>query len=204
MWSQILVIFSTLLALFIFFKRIHQAARLINMFVLIPLLLIALTFLASSELDLHIYLIIRDWSLLISATFALTILLKIIRDLKPVFERYPAPFIYTPLILLPVYPFLNDAEVIKNLLNIIFQGGALIVFILITATVIRKIESAWTAIIMVTSLISTYSLYWFVPDINEIYPWIWHLLLSAGLLTCSLYIPVLLNISTKHNSGATL
>lgn len=94
MWSQILVFFSAVLALIILLKRINYFYKLFNLFVIIPFLSIAITFLASTELDTHIYIMIRDWSSVVSISFILIILLKIIRDLKPVFERYPAPFFY--------------------------------------------------------------------------------------------------------------
>jgi hypothetical protein len=155
-------------------------------------------------LDNQVYQIIRDWSLIVSITFILTILLKIIRDLKPVFERYPAPFIYTPLILLPVYPFLNDADVIKNLLNLILQGGALLVFMLISVTIYNKIETAWITLVTILSLTGAYIMYWFIPELPESLSWIWHLLLTFGLISGSFHTPELLNISTKRNVGVTL
>ena len=204
MWSQILVFFSTLLAAIIFVKKVDHPLKLVNLFALVPFLSIAVTFLAATELDTYLYIIIRDWSLVVSITCILTILLKVIRDLKPVFERYPAPFIYTPLILLPVYPFLNDAEVIKSLLNILLQGGALLVFALISITIYKKLESAWIAILMLLSLTGTYVIYWFIPDLTERLPWIWHLLLTAGIISSSIFTPQLFNITSKRNTGVTL
>lgn len=204
MWSQILVSFSAVLALIILLKRINYFYKLFNLFVIIPFLSIAITFLASTELDTHIYIMIRDWSSVVSISFILIILLKIIRDLKPVFERYPAPFIFTPLILLPVYPFLNDAEVIKNLLNMMLQGGALLVFILISITIFKKLDSAWNVLVMILSLTGTYITYWFIPELSERLPWIWHLFLTLGLISAAVITPQLLNITNKPISGATL
>lgn len=84
------------------------------------------------------------------------------------------------------------------------QGGALLVFILISITIFKKLDSAWNVLVMILSLTGTYITYWFIPELSERLPWIWHLFLTLGLISAAVITPQLLNITNKPISGATL
>tara|TARA_R110000868_G_scaffold304437_27_gene565502 strand:- start:10577 stop:11191 length:615 start_codon:yes stop_codon:yes gene_type:complete len=73
----------------------------------------------------------REWGDLIAITFTLSGLFIKIRNSKPVFARFPLYLTLLPFLVLLFYPLVVESEVIKDLLQITFQGGAIVVSILV-------------------------------------------------------------------------
>lgn len=53
---------------------------------------------------------------------------------KPTYTRHPYPFVYLPLLLIPIYGLISDMSVLSELLNQIFQGGAYLIAVLLYFT----------------------------------------------------------------------
>ncbi|MEX0639196.1 MAG: hypothetical protein WD094_01950, partial [Balneolaceae bacterium] len=76
--------------------------------------------------------VVSEWSMLVSVTLLLITLALFIYRMKPVYNRFPYPFVYLPFLVLIFYPLISDAEILKDFLNILLQSGALLIFILLT------------------------------------------------------------------------
>lgn len=124
-----------------------------------------------------------NWGKLISVTFYISGLLVLIRESKPSFARFPLYLTALPFISFIFFPLIIESLVIKDLINGIYQGGALIVTILVF-TVNKASESGRRYYISGLSLVSlAFILYWFL--FNRVMTeniWISELLLSAGIL----------------------
>lgn len=73
----------------------------------------------------------REWGDLLAITIALCGLFIEIRESKPVFARFPIYLTLLPFLTVLFYPLVIDSAIIKNLLQMIYQGGAVLVAILV-------------------------------------------------------------------------
>jgi vacuolar-type H+-ATPase subunit I/STV1 len=130
--------------------------------------------------------------------FILSGLFMMIRDAKPVFARFPSSFTFLPLAILPFYPLLADKAVLRDLINIIIQGGGLAVAILILS--IRQLKSAKHLILILGILIlgAAYTFRWFIP-IDSDDNWASDIFLAAGMVICT-YGFLKQSISTKKDT----
>lgn len=76
---------------------------------------------------------IRGWSDIIAITLVQCGLFVMIRNSKPVFARFPIYLTALPLITLLFYPIVSDIQVVTDLLKMTYQGGAILVGILVIA-----------------------------------------------------------------------
>ncbi|HBQ59506.1 MAG TPA: hypothetical protein DD671_07730, partial [Balneolaceae bacterium] len=77
------------------------------------------------------YIDLFQWGKLISITFYISGLLVLIRESKPIFARFPVYLTGLPFVSFLFFPLIIDSIVIKELINAIYQGGALVVTVLI-------------------------------------------------------------------------
>ena len=127
---------------------------------------------------------IFQWGKLVSITTYISGLLVLIRESKPVFARFPAYLTALPFVSFIFFPLILDSIVIKDLINAIYQGGALVVTVLVfTINQARKRKRRYY-IIGISSVGAAYLSYWILfkqlntPELN----WISEILLSVGIL----------------------
>lgn len=125
----------------------------------------------------------REWGDLVAITLILCGLFVRIRNSKPVFARFPQPLTALPLLIIIFYPMIVDAEVIKDLLMTTFQGGALIVGLLMVSINQFKHKNRLLTIIGFVILSISYVLFWYVPSYEEdVIPNIARVLFTAGMI----------------------
>ncbi len=134
--------------------------------------------------DLPFVVTLFEWGKLIAITFYISGLLALIRDSKPIFARFPFYLTLLPFVSFLFFPLIIDSIVIKNLINAIYQGGALIVTALIFSFNEAKKKRRRYYIIGITSVFTAYLTYWLIlkrtPSTQ--YDWIAEILLSIGIL----------------------
>lgn len=110
----------------------------------------------------------REWGDLVGITLVLCALFVKIRNSKPVFARFPLPMTLLPLVGIFFYPMIIQADVVKDLLRITYQGGAIIVGILVIS--INHLMYKQRSLLLVACLIFaiSYVSYWFIdfPDLQ--------------------------------------
>lgn len=164
-WIDITLIASALPSLIIMLGVAYRANSLSNLFFGLAILsfLIGLTLGYFSQIDADL---VREWGDLISITLVLCGLFVKIRNSKPVFARFPIAMTMLPLIGIFFYPMIIDAEVVKDLLTITYQGGAIIVACLVVS--INHIIYKQRSLLIIACLVFLFSYvgYWFI-DIPE-------------------------------------
>ncbi|MEX0843683.1 MAG: hypothetical protein WD022_00305 [Balneolaceae bacterium] len=125
-----------------------------------------------------------EWGKLVSVTFYISGLLVLIRESKPVFARFPIYLTALPFVSFLFFPLIIDSIIIKELINAIYQGGALAVTVLVFTLNEAKKRRRRYYIIGISLISASYLSYWLyfirLNDLNFI--WISELLLSAGIL----------------------
>ncbi|WP_020402931.1 hypothetical protein [Gracilimonas tropica] len=125
-----------------------------------------------------------EWGKLISITFYISGLLVLIRDSKPVFARFPAYLTALPFVSFLFFPLIIDSIVIKDLINAIYQGGALVVTLLVFALNQAKERKRRYYIIGISCIGIAYLTHWIIfnqYNLSEI-NWISEIFLSVGIL----------------------
>lgn len=109
----------------------------------------------------------REWGDLIAITMTLCGLFIEIRESKPVFARFPMYLTFLPFLTILFYPLVIQSEVIKNLLQLIYQGGAIVVAILVIS--INQLLHKQRGFLLSACLIflAAYVSFWFMGEINS-------------------------------------
>lgn len=103
-----------------------------------------------------------EWGNFIAITFALSGLFVKIRNSKPVFARFPMYLTALPLVSILFYPLVLDSLIVKDLIQIIYQGGGIVVAILVLS--INQYLYKERGVLLVSSAIFlvAYILNWFI------------------------------------------
>ncbi len=139
-----------------------------------------------------VYLI--DDSLIIAIRFLntaslvciLSALFNLIRKSKPIFARFPAILGYLPFVILLFIPLVLDQSVIYNLILGTFQGGALLVSILIFSINQKNQKNYLLLIIGTFVCLISFTFFWMIPLTDDKITVITELLLITGVLIISL------------------
>jgi hypothetical protein len=125
-----------------------------------------------------------QWGKLVSVTIYISGLLVLIRESKPVFARFPVYLTALPFVSFLFFPLIIDSIVIKDLINAIYQGGALIVTVLVFALKQAKKRNRRYYIIGISCVATSYLSYWLVFNRSTSVELVWvsEILLCVGIL----------------------
>lgn len=182
-WVDLVVSFSFGTAFILLFKLFLKKRSLLELYFSLAAFTISIPYLLDLfQVDLFIDFF--QWSKLISITIYISGLLVLIRESKPAFARFPLYLTALPFVSFLFFPLIIDSIVIKDLINAIYQGGALVVTVLVFTVNQARAKGRRYYIIGISLISSAYLSYWLFlnrinePDLN----WITEMLLSAGIL----------------------
>lgn len=122
----------------------------------------------------------------------LTALLMTIRLLKPVYTRYPYPFVYLPFIIILGFPVVQDMRIISEIIFQLVQAGSLMVLLMLIIGYFEEFEKPWLAVFSVILFVVAYIIYWFGPSFFDVRIWMWQPLLALGMVSVTLIYPSIL------------
>lgn len=201
MWSQILLLISSPIAMVIYHSRMgsdRQDAKYLGLLIYISIFLYEI----SLHFDLPFTDITREYIAIFIFVLILILLLMSIRRLRPDISRYPYPFVYVPLIILFFYPLIAGVSALTDIVLIIIQGGSLLSIAFLTTAHFDLFHSKWVAIMNILLLGLSYSIYWFMPS-TDLELWMWQSFIAAGMVTTAISLPVILsetNLYKKPNN----
>lgn len=182
-WIDLVVSFSFGTVCILLLKLFFKKRTLLELYFSIAALIISLPYLFDLfqvETSYNLF----QWGKLISVTIYMSGLLVLIRKSKPVFARFPQYLTALPFVSFLFFPLIIDSIVIKDLINAIYQGGALAVTVLVfTLNQARKRKRRYY-IIGISCVGAAYLSYWLLfnrmntPELI----WISEILLSVGIL----------------------
>lgn len=127
---------------------------------------------------------VRGWSDIIAITLVQCGLFVMIRNSKPVFARFPIYLTALPVITLFFYPIVSDIQVVTDLLKMTYQGGAILVGILVIAINHYLHRQREVLLLSCTLFLLAYILYWTGRD-NANLALASSVLMSFGFITGS-------------------
>lgn len=126
--------------------------------------------------------LIVEWGHVLCLAFILSSLAVFIRDSKPVFAQFPLLYSALPLLIVVSYVLVKDTYAIKEWLISIYQGGAILVALLMYGVYTYRQREYMTVLGGIGLFLVTFLLYWYVPEIQDPYHWVWKMLLGGGIL----------------------
>lgn len=123
-----------------------------------------------------------EWGHVLSLAFILSSLAIFIRESKPVFAQFPLPYTALPLLIVISYVLVQDTYAIKEWLLFIYQGGAILVALLMYSVYTYR-DNDYAFIMSGVILFGIcYSLFWYLPVIFETNPWLWQVFLGISIM----------------------
>lgn len=125
---------------------------------------------------------LNEWGHVLSLAFILSSLAIFIRESKPVFAQFPLPYTALPLLIVISYVLVQDTYAIKEWLLFIYQGGAILVALLMYSVYTYR-DNDYAYIMSGIILFGIcYALFWYMPVIHESNPWLWQVLLGISII----------------------
>lgn len=126
---------------------------------------------------------IVEWGHILCLAFVLSSLVVFVRESKPVFAQFPMIYTALPLLILLSYFLVRDTYALKDWLLAIYQGGAILVSLLMYSVYTYRRNEYAFILGGVGVLLLSYISYWHIPGVSDSEPWIWKLLMVIGLIT---------------------
>lgn len=127
---------------------------------------------------------IVEWGHLICLAFILSALAVFIRESKPVFAQFPLIYTALPLFIIISYFFVYDSIVLKKWLFFLYQGGALVVALMMYGLYSYRSRQYIIILAGIALFLLCYILFWsFSEAARESLYWVWKLLLTGAIVT---------------------
>jgi glucose uptake protein GlcU len=181
-WLDVTLIVAAIPSLVIIFSISYSAKSLSNLFFGLAIFSLSVGIILTyfQQID---SVVAREWGDLIAITLVLCGLFVKTRNSKPIFARFPMPMTLLPLVGIFFYPMIIQADVVKDILSITYQGGAIIVGLLVIS--INHLMYKHRSLLLLACLIFALAFvgYWFVEIPNYEYTQVSAIILMAiGML----------------------
>lgn len=181
-WIDLMLVVSTGFCSVLFIKNYLVNKSLLYLYFGIASLALCLPY-GLDLFELQQQPLVFEWSKLIAIITYISGLLALIRESKPVFARFPVFLTALPFFSILFFPLMIETYIIKDLLNAIYQGGALLVTGLILFVNFRHSSKRIYHIAAVSAAILAYVLYWlYFNRTAENLIWISEILLAFALV----------------------
>ncbi len=182
MWGQLILFITSVYCLYLVISKVSSKNSDIKSILIISILIWIISQFFNSGDAIQIENTIAELLHILNISLVLTILLIIVRGLRPAIFRYPYFLVYSPL-LVPLFFFLIiDTYLIKTIIFMSTQGIALLVYLLLLTEENAVAHKSEFGIISALVIIASYVSYWFLIDFHPFMEMIWQLLLSGGIL----------------------
>lgn len=135
-----------------------------------------------STLENDFYLQAAGWTRMITIALVLSGLMEYIRYSKPEYARFPQVFIFLPLLLILVWPFIDRTLVLKEWLICAYEGGGLLAAFMLIAMNHYKGDQNQLTLIGLGFLSIAYLIFWLPIDILRQNAWLWELVFAMALI----------------------
>lgn len=180
-WVNLVVMVSFGITFFLLFRLYLKKRTLLELYFSLAAVSVAFPYAYMLFLDTLPGLI--EWGRLVAVTFYISGLLVLIRESKPPFARFPVYLTALPFIGFLFFPLMIDSLAIKNLINGIYQGGALLVTLLIFTVNNTKTKRRRYYLLGLGLITFAFIGYWTSIYLDyEAYIWAIKIMLSTGIL----------------------
>ena len=182
MWGQLLLFITSIFCLYIVIAKINSKNNDIKSVLIAAIVVwIGSQFFYSGD-SIQIENTISEILHILKISLVLTILLIIVRSLRPAIFRYPYLLVYSPLMIPFFFLLIIDTDLIKNIIFMTTQGIAILVYLLLLTENQAVAHKTKFGLIAVLMILISYVCYWFLLDLHSYIGTISKILLSLGIL----------------------
>lgn len=182
MWGQLLLFISSVFCLYLVISKVSSKKSDIKSVLIIAISIWIISQFFNSGDTIQIDNTIAELLHILIISLVLTILLIIVRSLRPAIFRYPYFLVYSPL-LVPLFFFLIiDTYLIKTIIFMSTQAIAMLVYLLLLTENNAVAHRTKTGLVSALMLLSAYIAYWFISDLHHFIEIFWQFALSVGIL----------------------
>lgn len=195
MWSQIFLILSCILSAVYVFRRLDNSP-LIYLLANLTILSLVIGYifkLVNTEFLVYTVEII----LLITLLLTLITLMISVRLFQPDHLRYPTFYSYVPILILPFYLFYIDNHSLSDLIMMILQSSAYLVYLVLIIAHQKGLKNNWLLMLSLLFFLSSFVFYWALDFSYEWTNTFIDLFVAAGILTGSMSFPGLINKASR-------
>lgn len=195
MWSQIFLILSCILSAVYVFRRLDNSP-LIYLLANLTILSLVIGYifkLVNTEFLVYTVEII----LLITLLLTLITLMISVRLFQPDHLRYPIFYSYVPILILPFYLFYIDNHSLSDLIMMILQSSAYLVYLVLIIAHQKGLKNNWLLMLSLLFFLSSFVFYWALDFSYEWTNTFIDLFVAAGILTGSMSFPGLINKASR-------
>lgn len=125
---------------------------------------------------------IVEWGHITVLAFVLSSLAIFIRESKPVFAQFPMIYTAFPLLIVISYVLVHDTYALKNWLVAIYQGGAIIVALLMYSVYTYRHNEYAIILGGIGLFMISHILFWYTGDLLNDFSWLWKILVALGMI----------------------
>tara|TARA_R100001143_G_scaffold63591_1_gene73010 strand:- start:31987 stop:32592 length:606 start_codon:yes stop_codon:yes gene_type:complete len=182
MWGQLILFISSVYCLYLVFTGVSSKNNDIKSILILAILIWIISQFFNSGDTIQIDNTIAEFLQILNISLVLTILLIIVRSLRPAIFRYPYFLVFTPL-LVPLFFFLIiDTYLIKTIIFMSTQGIALLVYLLLLTEENSVTHKNIYGLVSIVLVFASYVTNWFLLDLHLVMIVLWQILLSTGIL----------------------
>ncbi len=182
MWGQLLLFIASIYCLYLVIAKITSKRYDIKSVLIFAIIVwIGSQFFNPGD-TIQIENTISELLHILNISLVLTILLIIVRSLRPAIFRYPYFLVYSPLIVPFFFLLVMDTDLIKTIIFMTTQGIAILVYLLLLTekyAVVHKTRYGLIAVLMITL---SYVSYWFFIDLHPFIEIASQIFLSMGIV----------------------
>lgn len=123
-----------------------------------------------------------EWGHVVALAFVLSSLAAFIRESKPVFAQFPLLYTAFPLLIVVSYILVQDTYALKRWLVGIYQGGAILVSLLMYGVYSYHRKEYTMVLAGVVLFLLSFGLFWYVPGMDSTYLWVCKILLGVAMV----------------------
>ena len=182
MWGQLLLFITSVYCLYLVVSKVDSKKNDIKSVLILGITIWIISQFFSSDDTIQIDNTIAELLHILNISLLLTILLIIVRSLRPAIFRYPYFLVYSP-ILIPIFFFLViDIYLIKTIIFMSTQAIAWLVYLLLLTEENAVAHKTSFGLVSALLIFISYISYWYLIDLHYLFEIVWQIAMSAGIL----------------------
>ncbi len=145
-----------------------------------------------------------EWGHILALSFVLSSLAIFIRQSKPVFAQFPLIYAGLPFLIVFSYFLVSDTYALKDWLLSIYQGGAILVALLMYSVYTYRNRHYGMVLGGVILFLVTFLMFWYIPVLKNSYEWVWKSTLAISMIVTVYgyeYVKIPLNLNANSTTG---
>lgn len=182
MWGQLILFITSVYCLYLVISKVDSQKSDIKSVLILGISIWIISQFFNSDDTIQIDNTISELLHILNISLVLTILLIIVRSLRPAIFRYPYFLVYSPLLVPIFFLLVIDTYLIKTIIFMSTQAIAWLVYLLLLTEENAVAHKTSFGLISALMIFLSYLSYWFFIDLHYSFEIVWQIAISIGIL----------------------